>query len=67
MVAELGEEVLRLVRTAISDLTDRTLKPGQWRQLQPAEVRRLFAAGDGRAAKASCENDLGHQEDWGHD
>ena len=46
MVATLGEEVLRLVRTAIADLGDRDLAPGTWRSLEASEVRRLFAAGD---------------------
>jgi len=45
MIVELGEEVLRLVRTAIGDLTDRDLAPGTWRKLDAAEVRRLFAEG----------------------
>lgn len=45
MIAALGEVVTRLVRTAIGELSDRSLRPGQWRRLTPAEVRRLFASG----------------------
>jgi 23S rRNA pseudouridine2605 synthase len=45
MVAVLGEEVVRLARTAIGDLRDRDLAPGSWRPLDLSEVRRLFAAG----------------------
>ena len=45
MVVTLGEEVVRLVRTAIGDLRDRDLAPGTWRPLNAAEVRRLFAEG----------------------
>lgn len=45
MVAALGHDVLRLVRTAIGDLRDRDLQPGAWRHLSPPEVRRLYAIG----------------------
>ena len=45
MVAALGHEVTRLVRTSIGDLQDRTLKPGSWRPLYLSEVRRLYAIG----------------------
>ena len=47
MIAALGHDVIRLVRTGIADLTDRDLAPGAWRQLKGDEVRRLFAAGGG--------------------
>ncbi len=53
MVAALGHEVTRLVRTAIGDLRDRELQPGSWRRLAPPEVRRLYAIGaDSRTATA---------------
>ncbi len=56
MVAELGEEVVRLVRTAIGELKDRDLKAGSWRRLSPAEVRRLYATGIvDKAARQSDE------------
>ncbi len=45
MVAALGHEVTRLVRTAIGDLVDRDLQPGSWRPLGLPEVRRLYAIG----------------------
>lgn len=60
MVAELGEDVVRLVRTAIGELRDRDLKPGSWRPLSPAEVRRLFATGhrpaDTGTSAEPCQN-----------
>jgi 16S rRNA U516 pseudouridylate synthase RsuA-like enzyme len=34
---------VRLVRTRIGPLTDRRLKPGEWRTLTQAEVRGLWA------------------------
>ena len=45
MVAALGHEVVRLVRTAIGDLQDRDLQPGSWRPLTLPEIRRLYAIG----------------------
>lgn len=36
-----GFNVVRLVRTAIGTLTDPTLKPGTWRELRPADIKRL--------------------------
>jgi 23S rRNA pseudouridine2605 synthase len=44
MCEALGHPVQRLVRTAIGPLTDRQLRPGEWRQLDVDEVRRLYAA-----------------------
>ncbi|HWC10065.1 MAG TPA: pseudouridine synthase [Acidimicrobiales bacterium] len=41
MLDAVGHPVLRLVRTRIGPLTDRRLRPGQWRALTPAEVRSL--------------------------
>ncbi len=43
MLETLGHPVLRLVRTAIGTLKDRSLQPGDWRELSPAEVHRLFS------------------------
>jgi pseudouridine synthase len=37
----LGHPVLKLRRTAIGPLQDRDLKPGEWRELSPAEIRAL--------------------------
>ncbi|QGG97056.1 pseudouridine synthase [Actinomarinicola tropica] len=48
MCDAVGHPVVRLVRSRIGPLTDRTLKPGEWRVLDQAEVRALE-----RAASAS--------------
>lgn len=47
-----GFRVKRLVRTRIGPLTDTTLKPGEWRVLEPEEVRKLEEA-TGRAEGSS--------------
>jgi pseudouridine synthase len=44
MCAAVGHPVLRLVRVRIGPVGDRTLRPGEWRALTPAEVRALYAA-----------------------
>jgi 23S rRNA pseudouridine2605 synthase len=44
MLDAVGHPVLRLVRTRIGPLTDRRLRPGEWRPLTPAEVRSLESA-----------------------
>lgn len=44
MMAAVGHDVMRLVRTAIGPLADRRLKPGEWRALATDEVARLYAA-----------------------
>ncbi len=41
MVGELGQDVKRLVRTAIGPIRDQKLKEGEWRNLTPDEVWRL--------------------------
>ena len=48
MCEVLGRVVTRLVRTAVGPLTDRDLKPGEWRDLTPEEVSRLYRAGRNR-------------------
>lgn len=45
MFEAIDRPVLRLVRTAIGDLRDRDLKPGEWRTLTIDEVRMLWASG----------------------
>lgn len=45
MCAALGRDVVRLVRTAVGPLTDRDLKPGTWRVLEPEAVSRLYRSG----------------------
>lgn len=41
MCEAVGHEVSRLVRVRIGPISDRTLTPGSWRNLTPAEVRTL--------------------------
>jgi 23S rRNA pseudouridine2605 synthase len=47
MLEEVGHPVVRLVRTAIGPISDRDLRPGEWRHLEPEEVRQLYAAAVG--------------------
>lgn len=47
MMAALGLEVLRLVRTAIGPITDSNLSPGESRRLEPEEVYQLLASATG--------------------
>ena len=44
MIEAVGANVVRLVRTRIGPLTDRVLKPGEWRPLTQDEVRSLDRA-----------------------
>lgn len=44
MCEAVGHPVTRLVRTRIGPLVDRTLAPGEWRRLEPDEVRSLERA-----------------------
>ena len=44
MCEAIGHPVRRLVRTRVGPITDRTLKPGEWRSLTQAEVRDLQTA-----------------------
>jgi 23S rRNA pseudouridine2605 synthase len=44
MCSAIGHPVRRLVRTRIGPLRDSTLRPGQWRVLEAAEVRALAGA-----------------------
>ena len=45
MFEAMGFEVIRLVRTAIGPISDRSLKPGQSRRLSTSEIRDLLASG----------------------
>lgn len=47
MCEAVGHPVLRLVRTRIGPLTDTTLKAGEWRELEPTEVRALAKSASG--------------------
>jgi 23S rRNA pseudouridine2605 synthase len=42
MLAAVGHPVKRLVRTAIGSISDRALRPGEWRALTVDEVRSLY-------------------------
>ena len=44
MCEAIGHPVRRLVRTRIGPVTDRRLRPGEWRPLRQREVRALFEA-----------------------
>ena len=44
MCEAVGHPVRRLVRTRIGPLSDRRLKPGEWRPLSTAEIRSLWVA-----------------------
>ncbi len=44
MCAAVGHPVTRLVRTRIGTITDSSLGPGEWRDLERAEVREIEAA-----------------------
>ncbi len=46
MLEAAGHPVRRLMRTALGPITDKTIKPGEWRHLTIAEVRKLYAAGN---------------------
>jgi 23S rRNA pseudouridine2605 synthase len=50
MCDSIGHPVRRLVRTRIGPLSDPRLKPGEWRGLEPAEVRALARAATARPA-----------------
>ena len=48
MFDAVGHDVTRLVRTRIGPLSDRSLAPGEWRELHAAERRRLIEAVPGQ-------------------
>lgn len=49
MLDEVGHPVRRLVRTRVGALADPDLAPGEWRRLEPAEVRALYEASSPRS------------------
>ena len=51
MCEAVGHPVVRLVRTRIGPLTDRSLKPGEWRALTQDEVRALERAAVGKGPR----------------
>ncbi len=55
MCEAVGHPVVRLVRTRIGPLRDGSLKPGAWRALTSAEVRKLYEAATHAAAEAPSD------------
>jgi 23S rRNA pseudouridine2605 synthase len=58
MCASIGHPVVRLVRTRIGPVADRSLAPGAWRRLRPEEVRALeesVALTSERASRTGAE------------
>ena len=53
MCAAVGHPVIRLVRTRIGVLADRSLAPGEWRELTVDEVRSLERAIRGQSGSSS--------------
>jgi len=49
--AAIGYKVRRLQRTKIGPLSDRVLKPGEFRLLRPAEVAKLRGEGEGEGER----------------
>jgi 23S rRNA pseudouridine2605 synthase len=56
MLARLGHKVIRLTRHAIGPITDRGLKPGQFRSLRPDEVNLLRALVERHASKEAANS-----------
>jgi len=52
MFEAVGHPVVRLVRTRIGPVSDRSLPPGKWRALTASEVRRLYQAATGSSRGA---------------
>jgi len=51
MCSAVGHPVVRLVRTRVGPIADRSLPPGAWRELTPAEIRGLERAAAGEGSK----------------
>jgi pseudouridine synthase len=54
MLEAVGHPVRKLRRTRIGTLTDRQLKPGEWRDLSPKEVAALRQAAEGDAPRSTA-------------
>lgn len=50
MCEAIGHPVQRLVRVRIGTVADRTLRPGEWRELEPRELKALIEAVGSRGA-----------------
>jgi 23S rRNA pseudouridine2605 synthase len=57
MCDAIGHPVDRLVRTRIGPLSDRTLRPGSWRELSTDEWRSLT-----EAVAETSDGTIGHRE-----
>jgi pseudouridine synthase len=53
MFESIGHSVVKLRRVRIGSITDDNLKPGYWRYLTPAEVKRLMVPPDRRKPERS--------------
>jgi 23S rRNA pseudouridine2605 synthase len=61
MCEAVGHPVVRLVRTRIGPLRDGSLKPGTWRALTTAEVRRLYEAASESPANSPANSPEGDE------
>jgi 23S rRNA pseudouridine2605 synthase len=57
MCEAVGHPVRRLVRTRFGPLRDNRLAPGQWRPLEPAEIRALYIAVQQQSGDAEDDGD----------
>jgi 23S rRNA pseudouridine2605 synthase len=55
MLDAVGHPVVRLVRTRIGPVADRSLRPGEWRVLTREEVRSLYAAAGAQGGDAGAD------------
>jgi 23S rRNA pseudouridine2605 synthase len=55
MLDAVGHPVVRLVRTRIGPVADRSLRPGEWRALTRQEVRSLYAAAGAQGGDAGAD------------
>ena len=63
MLETVGHPVRRLVRTRIANLSDRSMRPGAWRELTPAEIRGLAMAARETRAQRRADRFGGPSED----
>ena len=52
MCEAVGHPVTKLKRTSIGPISDKRLKPGEWRELSAREVEELKAMGSGKANRS---------------
>jgi 23S rRNA pseudouridine2605 synthase len=58
MCEAVGHPVRRLVRTRFGPLRDNRLRPGEWRPLEPAEIRALYTAVQRQSGDAEEDDDV---------